>query len=291
MNEILKFRGLAITRTHINAIRQIITLHPQGSRRFISQEVCRKWNWVQPNGLLKDMLCRTLLLQLESKGFIKLPPPKRILPNPLANRQKPPIISIDREAINCSLNDLLPIELKQVRKSSSEKLFNSLISQYHYLGYSQPIGEHLKYIAYSHQRPIACLGWCSAPWYIGVRDRFIGWPSETRQKNLHLIITNTRFLIPPWVEVYNLASHILAMSRHCVPLDWQEIYKHGVYLMESFIDTEKFIGTCYKADNWICLGETTGRGKLSKSTKPTRSRKAVYCYPLLRNFREVLNEA
>jgi len=225
------------------------------------------------------------------KDLLNFHPPKRILPNPLANRQKPPIISIDREVINCSLNDLLPIELKQVRKSPSEKLFNSLISQYHYLGYSQPIGEHLKYIAYSRQRPIACLGWCSAPWSIGVRDRFIGWPAETRQKNLHLIITNTRFLIPPWVEVYNLASHILAVSRHCVPLDWQEIYKHGVYLMESFIDTEKFIGTCCKADNWICLGETTGRGKLSQSTKPTRSRKAVYCYPLIRNFREVLNQA
>jgi len=239
MNEILKFRGLTITRPHINAIRQIITLHPQDSRRFISQEVCRTWNWVQPNGQLKDMLCRTLLLQLESKGFIKLPPPKCTPPNPLANRQKPPIISIDRKAVNCSLSDLLPIELKQVRRSPSEKLFNSLISQYHYLGYSQPIGEHLKYIAYSHNRPIACLGWCSAPWYIGVRDRFIGWSPETRQKNLHLIITNTRFLILPWVEAYNLASHILAVSRHYVPLDWQDIYNHGVYLMESFIDTEK----------------------------------------------------
>jgi hypothetical protein len=191
--------------------------------------------------------------------------------------------------VECSLNELYPIHLTQVRRTAHEKPFNSLVSEYHYLGYTQPVGEHLKYIAFSNDRPIACLAWSSAPWYIGARDRFIGWSPETRQKNLHLIINNTRFLVLPWVDVSHLASHLLALNRRRLYQDWQRIYHHPVYLLETFVDTERYRGTVYKADNWIYVGKTTGLGKLSKSNKPTLSKKAVYVYPLTKDFRDRLH--
>jgi len=289
MEIVTTYRGRDITEADIAVVRQIIAANPEGSRRFISQEVCRAWEWRQANGSLKDMVCRSLLLLLQSKGLIKLPPPKCKPSNPLANRKQPVKIKVDSTPIQCPINELYPIHLKQVRRTRFEKLFNSLISQHHYLGYTHPVGEHLKYIAFSNERPIACLAWSSAPWYIGARDRFIGWSPETRQKNLHLIINNTRFLVLPWVRVSHLASHLLALSRRRVSLDWQTVYKHPVFLLETFVDTERFQGTCYKADNWIYVGKTTGRGKLSTSTKPTLSKKAVYAYPLRKNFRERLN--
>ena len=288
MEIITTYRGRNVTVSDIAVIKEIIAAHSEGSRRFISQEVCRAWEWRQANGVLKDMVCRSLLLLLQSKGLITLPPPKCKLPNPLANRKKPARIEIDQTPIDCTIFDLLPIQLKQVRRTRAEKLFNSLISEHHYLGYTQPVGEHLKYMAFAGDRPIACLVWSSAPWYIGARDRFIGWSPEIRQKNLHLIINNTRFLVLPWVRVSHLASHLLALNRRLVSEDWGIVYNHPAYLLETFVDTDRFQGTCYKADNWIYVGKTTGRGKLSKSTKPTLSKKAVYVYPLTKNFRHRL---
>jgi hypothetical protein len=289
MDVITTYRGRNITESDISLIKEIIATYPDASRRFISQELCRAWQWRQANGALKDMVCRTLLLLLQSQGLIKLPPAKFKTNNPLANRKKPPKIEVDRTPIQCPIRELFPIHLKQVRRTPLDKLFNSLISQYHYLGYTQPVGEHLKYIAFSNERPIACLAWSSAPWYIGARDRFIGWSAQTRQKNLCLIINNTRFLVLPWVKVSHLASHLLALNRHRISQQWNHIYNHPVYLLETFVDTERFQGTCYKADNWIYVGKTTGLGKLSKSNKPTLSKKAVYLYPLTKDFRYRLN--
>jgi len=288
MEIVARYRGRHITESDIAVVRQIIAAYPDGSRRFISKEVCKAWEWRQTNGTLKDMVCRSLLLLLQSEGLIKLPPPKCKLPNPLANRKKPVKTEVDQTPMECVIDELYPIHLKQVRRTRFEKLFNSLISEHHYLGYTHPVGEHLKYMAFSGDRPLACLAWSSAPWYIGARDRFIGWSPETRQQNLHLIINNTRFLVLPWVRVSHLASHLLALSRHRVSLDWQTVYNHPVLLLETFIDAERFQGTCYKADNWIYVGKTTGRGKLSTSTKPTLSKKAVYVYPLRKDFRERL---
>jgi hypothetical protein len=288
METILTYRGRSVTNQNITTIREIITAYPNSSRRFISQEVCRAWNWRQSNGILKDMVCRSLLLLLEIKGFIKLPPRKLTPPNPLANREKPPGIVIDESPLKCPLENVFPVKLEQVRKTPLEKMFNSLVNQYHYLRYTQPVGEHLKYIAFSHDRPIACLAWGSAPWHIGVRDRFIGWPKEIRQKNLHLIANNVRFLILPWVQVSCLASYLLALNRHCLSQDWQCLYHHPVYLLETFVDAQRYCGTCYKADNWIYVGQITGRGKLNKSHQSLLSKKAVYVYPLTGNFRREL---
>jgi hypothetical protein len=288
MDAILTYRRKSVSKQDIKTINEIIEASPGKSRRFISQEVCRAWDWRQPNGILKDMVCRSLLLILDSEGFIKLPPRKFTPPNPLANRKKPAEVDVDRTPVVSPLADLFPIKLKSVRRTRFEKIFNGLVSEYHYLGYTQPVGENLKYIAFSNDRPIACLAWGSAPWYIGARDRFIGWSKEVREKNLHLIANNLRFLILPWVQVSCLASYLLALNRHRLSQDWQNLYHHPVYLLETFVDTERYLGTCYKADNWICVGQTTGQGKLSKSRQPLLSKKAVYVFPLTKNFRREL---
>jgi len=288
METIITYRKRSVTKQDIVVVRRIIKSHPDKSRRFISQEVCRKWDWKQPNGVLKDMVCRSLLLLLESKSLIKLPARKFTPHNPLAKRKKPAKVIVDETPVYCTVGDLLPIKLEQVRRTSFEKMFNGLINDYHYLGYTQPVGEHLKYIAFSGDRPIACLAWGSAPWYIGSRDRFIGWSKGIRENNLHLIANNLRFLILPWVQVSCLASYLLASNRHCLSQDWQNLYHHPVYLLETFVDTERYFGTCYKADNWKFVGQTTGQGKLSKSGQPLLSKKAVYIYPLTKNFRKEL---
>lgn len=284
----ITYRGRLISPSDIGLIRKIISTNPCASRRFISQELCRAWNWRQANGALKDMVCRSLLLLLASKGLIHLPPPKRKPPNPLANRKPPVRVAVDQTPIHGPIGALFPIHLVQVRRSPQEKLCNSLINEHHYLGYTQPVGEHLKYIAFSDGRPIACVMWSSAPWYIGVRDRFIGWDVTTRKNNLHLIAYQSRFLILPWVRVPHLASHLLALNRHHISKDWEKIYAHPVHLLETFVDTQRFQGTCYKADNWHYAGHTTGRGKLSKSQKAVLPKKSVYLYPLSKNFRQQL---
>lgn len=288
MEVILTYRRRVINYEDIDVIRNIIASHPEKSRRFISQEVCRHWNWRQPNGYLKDMVCRSLLLLLEEKGFITLPPRKCTPNNPLSNRKKPAVVKVDTTPLNCSVSDLLPITLKLVRRTPFEKVFNGLVNEYHYLGYTQPVGEHLKYMAFSDNRPIACLAWGSAPWYIGARDRYIGWTSQVREEKLHLIANNLRFLILPWLHVSCLASHLLSLNRRRLSQDWQNCYNHPVYLLETFVDTTRYRGTCYKADNWLCVGQTTGLGKLSTSRQPLLSKKAVYVYPLLKNFRREL---
>jgi Druantia protein DruA len=288
METIITYRRRPVTREDIVTIKRIIGANPDKSRRYISQEVCRQWDWRQPNGILKDMVCRSLLLLLESKGYIKLPARKFTPPNPLAERKQPSRAAVDKTPVDCCVTDLFPIKLEQVRRSAHEKTFNGLVSQYHYLGYSQPIGEHLKYIAFSGGRPIACLAWGSAPWYIGVRDRFIGWSKKTREKNLHLIANNLRFLILPRVRVPCLASCLLALNRRRLWQDWKDLYNHPVFLLETFVDTQRYLGTCYKADNWICVGQTTGQGKFSQSRQPLLSKKDVYVHPLTKHFRREL---
>jgi len=284
----VKYQGIIATTDDVEFIKRLIAENPSDSRRALSKKLCEAWNWVQPNGALRDMVCRGFMLRLETAGYIKLPP-KRFTPNnPLANRKSPPKIEIDQRPICRSLSKIRPLEIRQVRRSSYEKLFNSLIAHHHYLGYCHPVGEHLKYIVFTEGRPIACLSWSSAPRHIGCRDRFIGWSGDIRKKNLHLIAYNSRFLILRWVQIPYLASHLLGRMAKVLPVDWQRIYNHSIYFLETFVDTERFKGTCYKAANWIYLGNTTGRGKNDQTNRVNRSIKAVWGYPLSVDFREVL---
>lgn len=181
------------------------------------------------------------------------------------------------------------MELQQVRRTADEELFNSLLEHYHYLGYEQPVGEHLKYLAWAQGRPVACVAWSSAPRHLGARDRFIGWNKEARQRNIHLIAYNTRFLIPPWVQVPHLASHILGRMAAMLSADWQRMYAHPIHLVETFVDPSRFQGTCYRAANWIVVGLTTGRGKDDPTHRPNRPVKQVLALPLTRQFRRLLN--
>ncbi len=284
----IKYRGKVATNEEIEFIQNLISSNPEDSRRELSKKLCRSWNWVQANGALRDMVCRGFMLKLHNAGYIELPKPMRRPNNPLANRKKPAIVDVNQRPIKGPLSKLRPIELKQVRRTNEEKLFNGLIHQYHYLGYCQPVGEHLKYLFYSSGRPIACLSWSSAPRHLGSRDRFIGWSRESRKKNISFIAYNSRFLILPWVRCPHLGSHLLSRMAKVLSRDWEELYKHPIYFIETFVDTELFLGICYKAANWIYLGKTTGRGKDDQTNKPNRSIKAILGYPLSRNFREVL---
>lgn len=186
------------------------------------------------------------------------------------------------------LSAIRPVEFRQVRRTEEEALFDGLIETHHYLGYSRPVGEHLKYLIYAQGAPVACLAWSSAPRHLGCRDRFIGWSARVRQRNIHLIAYNTRFLILPWVRVPHLASHILGQAARRVSGDWEKFYGHPLWFLETFVDPDKFRGTCYRAANWLRLGITTGRGKNAPTKKPTRSIKELWAYPLAKDFRERL---
>lgn len=284
-----RYRGKVVTDVDIALIRQLILDNPNDSRWALSKKLCRAWNWIQPNGVLKDMVCRGLMLELHRAGHIRLPAKKRRVNNPFVNRTKPAKVTIDQNPVNGKLSQIKPLRFCQVRRTGLEKLFNSLIEHYHYLGYCHPVGEQLKYIVYCQQRPLACLAWSSAPRHIGCRDRFIGWSAHSRKAHIHLLAYNTRFLILPWVRVGYLASHILARMAKIVCQDWQAIYRHPIYYLETFVDKQRFAGTCYKAANWIYLGDTTGRGKNDHTNKVNRSIKAVWGYPLSKHFRTLLS--
>jgi hypothetical protein len=284
----IKYRGKVATTQDIEFINRVIAENPNISRRALSQKLCRAWNWVQPNGALRDMVCRGFLLTLERSGHITLPPPKCCPPNPFFHRREPKKIHIDQTPLCTTVSNLKPLEIRQVRRTPEEGIYNGLIAHYHYLGYCQPVGEHLKYIVFAKGRPIACFAFSSAPRHIGCRDKFIGWSASIRKKNLHLIAYNTRFLILPWIVAPCLGSHLLGKIAKVVATDWQSVYRHPIYFLETFVDTEKFRGTCYRAANWVYLGLTTGRGKNDNTGKPNRSIKAVYGYGLVRDFREKL---
>jgi hypothetical protein len=285
-----KHRGRIITADDIVFIQQLIDAHPGMSRRKLSAKLCEAWDWRQANGALRDMVCRGLLLMLDRAGQIQLPAIKKRPNNPLARRPRPSPALIDTTPIQGALKPLQPLHIEQVRRTGDESLYNSLIEQHHYLGYEQPVGEHLKYMVWSQGRPIACLAWSSAPRHLGCRDRFIGWDKEARRRNIRFIAYNTRFLIVPWVEVPHLASHILGRIAQRVSPDWESLYAHPIYFLETFVDPERFRGTCYRAANWVLLGETTGRGKDDQTKRPNRSIKQLLAYPLTPRYRQLLQQ-
>ncbi len=286
MDVVLKYRGRMIRQSDLPIIRALIEDKPTASRRELSRKLCEAWNWVQPNGALCDMVCRGAMLALERAGHIALPPVKWRPPNPLAVRPKPKRFEIDTTPIECSLKDL-GLEFRLVRRTPEEPLFNGLIEEHHYLHYTQPVGEQLKYIVFAGDRPVACLAWSSAARHLGPRDRFIGWSRDARRRNIRFIAYNSRFLVLPWVRISCLASHILGRMAALVPRDWERIYGHPVYYLETFVHPERK-GTCYRAANWIALGWTTGRGKASHSHRPNRPLKQVLGYPLDKHFRRLL---
>ncbi len=290
MDVVFEYRGRRVTESDLGQVRALIAAHPQASRRALSKKLCEAWQWVQANGSPRDMVCRGLMLGLHRDGLIELPALHRNPPNPLARRCRPRTVEIDRTAVCTRLRELGGLEFVQVRRTAAETLFNALIEAHHYLGYTQPVGEHLKYLVYGNGRPLACFAWSSAPRHLEPRDRFIGWSAAVRRHNIRFVAYNTRFLIVPWVEVRHLASHLLARMVRRLSADWEQLYGHPIYFAETFVDPERFAGTCYRAANWVHLGRTTGRGKDDLTHRPNRSLKDVLGYPLIAQFRQRLSE-
>jgi hypothetical protein len=284
----LRYRAREVTAADVAFIRRLIEEHPAASRRALSKLLSEAWNWRQANGALRDLVCRGLMLELHRSGLIALPAPRQVSRNNIVERGVFRPISIDPVPLRAELSEIRPLEFRQVRRTAEEKLFNSLIEEHHYLGYTRPVGEHLKYMIFAGTRPVACLAWCSAPRHLGPRDRFIGWSPEARRRNVRLIAYNTRFLIMPWIEVRHLASHILGHTARVISADWERLYAHPVYYLETFVDPSRFRGTCYRAANWVVLGRTTGRGHNAPTKKPRVAVKEILGYPLTKRFRELL---
>jgi hypothetical protein len=289
VSEVLRHRGRVVTEADVAFIRELIAnAPPKTTRRRLSALLCEAWNWRQTNGALRDMVCRGLMLALHRAGHIELPASRKPPPNPFLTRARPARVTIDDTPIACTLRELGPLELRQVRRTEDEKLCCSLIETHHYLGYTQPVGEALKYLVYAQGRPVACFTWSSAARHLGPRDRFIGWPLAVQRQNLRFLAYNSRFLILPWVKVPHLASHLLGRMARTLSADWQRLYGHPVYYAETFVYPDRFRGTCYRAANWIVLGITTGRGKAAPTPEPNRPKKEVLGLPLVRDFRKRL---
>jgi hypothetical protein len=283
----ITIRKRTIHKADLETIQATVNRHWDKGRKHISKVLCQQWNWRQPSGRLKDMACREILLTLKRKDLIILPPP---LCNANNHKRNKTIhkIDIDQTPLEQKISGLPPVELKMVRGTESEPLYNSLVHYHHYLGYRQIVGNHLKYIAYIGDRPVACLGWGSAAWSVKSRDAFIGWDKKTKAQHLHFVANNTRFLVVPWVKVKCLASKVLALNIKSISDDWMTVYQHPLYLLETFVQQNRFKGTCYKAANWIRVGQTKGIAKSGHDHLVHGNIKDVLLYPLGKGFRKKL---
>jgi len=288
MEALLRYRGRAITPADVRFINEVIAKHPGESRRQLSVRLCEAWEWKQPNGVPRDMVARGLMLALWRAGHIELPAIRQRPPNPLVIRVRPRAAEVDRTPITVSLRELGPLSFRQVRRTHEEATFNGLLESYHYLGYTQPVGEQLKFIVSSGTVPVALFAWSSAARHLGPRDRYLGWAPEVRRRNIRFLAYNTRYLILPWVHVEHLASHLLARMTRMLPAEWEKVYGHPVYFAETFVDTTRHRGTCYRAANWVLLGRTQGRGKDDLTHKPNRTLKDVLGLALVSDLRERL---
>lgn len=290
MEKFMVIQGRKITPTDIQLIKQLLTEQPSWNRTSLSRELCRKWQWLRPDGhQLKDMACRTLLLKLERAGYIELPPRQ----GPSVNgfrKSSSPLLAHVTEEIRCPLRRLVPLKIVLVEPTSDDHpLFKCFLSRYHYLGHRTAVGENMGYLVRDHNnRPLACLLFGSAAWKTAPRDRFIGWDQKRREANLSYLTNNARFLILPWVKVSHLASHILSQVSRRIYDDWIKKYSHPVYLLETFVDRNRFRGTCYKAANWILAGHTKGRTRNDRNHTVQVPPKDIYLYPLIKDFRERL---
>ena len=288
---LLTYRGRQIRQADVLFLRELIAQNPDLSRRALSAKVCQAWNWVQPNGQLRDMVCRSLMLVLHRAGHIELPAPRiQAVNNAIGHRRVTALEFCDTTPIEGSLASLGPLSIRLVRRAEGEDVFNHLLQEYHYLGFSRPVGEHLKYLVLCEDRPLACMAWNSGPLKLTLRDEFVGAPRQAYAHNLHLIAYNSRYLIAPWVKVPHLASHLLGRIVRRISGDWQSLYHHPLHLLESFVDIERFKGTCYRAANWTCVGRSVGRGTKSKTQGKNTSIKELWVYPLHEEFRQKLTQ-
>jgi len=288
MEKTMIIQGRDITPKDIEFIREMIKARPSRGRTQLSKELAVLWNWRAANGQLKDMACRTFLLKLERKGYLTLPP-HRYSYTKVRRRAPCSFVPHKTAAIIGKLDRLLPLEIKVVKEKDLLMLFKCLLSSYHYLGFTGTVGENLKYLIFDEKDdPVACLLFGSVAWKIAPRDNFIGWDEARRKAKLHLLTNNMRFLILPWVNVPHLASHILGKVARRISSDWMTRYRHPIYMLETFVEKERFWGTCYQAANWIYVGQSKGRSRNDRYSNLKVPIKDIYLYPLVKRFREAL---
>jgi hypothetical protein len=280
-----RYSGRDFSVDELAMIRQLIEDNPSSHRADLSRQVCHLLEWYKADGGLKEMSCRVAMLRMDKDGVIYLPPPRRTKPPP---RQFSPSAATDPQSlIQEPVHQLGELKLRLV-ESANSGLWNEYIQRYHYLGFTPLPGAQLRYFVTLDDQVIALLGFGAAAWQVAPRDNYIGWNHEQRRSHLPFIVNNARFLILPWVQSKNLASKILAMSARQLPDDWFDRYKIRPVLLETFVECDRFTGTCYRAANWSAVGKTKGRGKLGPAGKQSVPIKDIYLYPLARNFRKTL---
>ena len=270
-------------------IGNLVAQNPAASRYKLSRLLCQVWDWRDPKGQLKDMAARSLLLKLSERGWITLPAKRRESPNRMRHKTVG-WVEHDRDPIASSLAELIPLQVRELSRYPEDlPLFECLLHQHHYLSHTSSVGLNLKYLVRDrHGRPVSCLLFGSAAWQCAARDEFIGWSAAERQRALQQITNNTRFLVMPWVEVRHLASHVLSRVLRQLRTDWQRKYSRPLHLVETFVDTSRFVGSCYRAANWIEVGQTTGRTRQDRSNQIHVPPKRVLVYPLSKEFRRAL---
>ena len=281
--------GRVFSLDDIKLIRQIISENPLANRSQISRMVCQSLSWFKPDGGLKEMSCRVMHLRLHSAGLIELPQPLKRCNNKERKCKRTPEAE-PKEPILIPVKELLPIEIVHVTSATKKESYfwNELIDRYHYLGYSPLPGAQIRYLIKSPLGCLGAIGFSAAAWKVGARDTYIGWDNPQREKNLQLVVNNSRFLILHWVQSKNLASKILSLCAKKLPDDWQRVYGYKPVLLETFVEKDRFAGTSYKAANWQYVGFTQGRGKLDTFNERKLPVKDIFLYPLDKNFRSIL---
>lgn len=284
-----RYSGRVFTIEQIDWIRQYIAANPQLCRTALSRIVCQEFHWLSRNGRLKEMSCRVAMLRMHRDNLICLPPPQT---KTRSSQRRPELsdLSDPRQAIDTPAGRLGALKFTMVVNPKDSRLWNELIERYHYLGHKPLPGAQIRYLIYSTVSGdlLAAMGFGASAWKVKDRDMFIGWSTQQRISNLHLIVNNARFLILPWVTSKNLASRILSLVARQLPDDWQARYNYKPVLLETFVQKDKFKGTCYRAANWILLGQTKGRGKCDIHNQCLLPIKDILVYPLHKDFRNIL---
>lgn len=279
----MQYCGRQFEPSEIEFIQSLITEQPDLSRYKLSLRVCERLNWRRPNGRLKDMSCRVVLLRMQSDGLLELPKARRLRPATYGHH--PDIEREVLEPLEIPEFTLAHLQVEPVIQKRDSRLWNAYIQRHHYLGHQLMPGAQLRYFARAENQIVAALSFGASAWKIAPRDHHIGWSVEQRRKNLHLVVNNARFLILPWIHRKNLASKILSLISRRIADDWQARYSYRPVLLETFVEDQRFRGTCYKAANWQCLGKTQGRGKLDRYNRYAVPIKSIWIYPLSSGFR------
>lgn len=285
---VFRYRSREITDQDIAQVRGAISQYYKKGRSYIARILCRQWDWKQPNGKFKEYAARDLLLRLEEKRLVELPPRLR-QKNNLKKKSFAQRPFFEDKALDGNVSQYNDLQIRLI-ETGDDYLWGYLLDHYHYLGLPRLVGEHLRYLVWLDGQVVACLAWASAAFKVKSRDDYIGWDVETRKKRLHLVANNARFLVLPWVRVKYLASKTLALTLKRLSDDWSDVYRHQIYLAETFVDVSRFSGTCYKAANWQFVGLTRGSAKKGNAYQFHGQSKAVYLYPLDRHFKRELTD-